>query len=89
MASGLPVVLGDDPGYACYALDRHLVRFVERSADAVGAVIDELSADAGARAATGTYSLRTATARFGWATHLAGLTDLYRAAISGTTVRPR
>ena len=81
MASGLPVVLGDDPGYACYDLDRELVRFVERSASAVRAVIDELSADTGRCQAMGSYSVTTATARFGWATHLAALTGIYHAAI--------
>jgi D-inositol-3-phosphate glycosyltransferase len=91
MASGLPVVLGDDLGYACYDLDRDLVRFVGRSAGAIRAVIDELSDDAGRRAAMGAYSVTTATARFGWVAHLAALTDLYRAAAvrpAGDPVRP-
>lgn len=66
MASGLPVILYDDPGYAGYDLDRTRVRFVERTQDAVSAAIVALLADPGDRAIMGEYSRALALERFSW-----------------------
>ncbi|MGJ0151748.1 glycosyltransferase family 4 protein [Streptomyces sp. CH8.1] len=45
MASGLPVVTTDDPGYAPYGLDRGVALLVPRTVPALRAALDGLVAD--------------------------------------------
>ena len=47
MASGLPIVITDDPGYAPYALDRKQVGWLDGSAAPALALLTELAADSG------------------------------------------
>jgi glycosyltransferase involved in cell wall biosynthesis len=77
MASGLPVVTTDDPGYAPYGLDRSQVALVPREVAALRAVLTELAADAGRRARMGEYSARYAADAFSWPTHARVLRRLY------------
>ncbi len=53
MASGLPVITTDDPGYDMYQLDRELVRLVPRRVLELRAAILELVADPHLRARMG------------------------------------
>ncbi|MFF4343620.1 glycosyltransferase family 4 protein [Kitasatospora sp. NPDC001540] len=86
MASGLPVVTTDDPGYAPYRLDRALVELVPRRPDALRAVLTALAGDADRRAAMADYSRRHATEQFAWEEHVRVLSGHYRgAADAGTT----
>ena len=79
MASGLPVVTTDDPGYRCYELDERLVRLVAPTPDAVRGALRAVAADAGLRARMGEYSLATARSRFSRAEHLRALERMYAA----------
>ncbi|MEW1907755.1 glycosyltransferase family 4 protein [Kitasatospora sp. NPDC085895] len=79
MASGLPVVTTDDPGYAPYALDRTLVRLLPRDEAGLRTALAELAADPGLRARMAAYSRRYATDAFSWPEHSAALVEHYGA----------
>jgi glycosyltransferase involved in cell wall biosynthesis len=67
MASGLPVVLGDDPAYASAVAGAGAgARLVPPAADAVAAELADLLADPGARAEAGAAAARHARAEFSW-----------------------
>ena len=67
MASGLPVVVADDPGYAEYEdLDRARIALVERSVEGVREAINELVADPARRERMAAYSRELAVQRFSW-----------------------
>ncbi|WP_345707338.1 glycosyltransferase family 4 protein [Kitasatospora paranensis] len=78
MASGLPVVTTDDPGYAPYGLDRGLVRLLPRDAAALRTALADLTADPGLRARMAEYSRQYAATAFSWPEHTAALLDHYR-----------
>lgn len=78
MASGLPVLTTDDPGYAPYGLDRTLVRLVEREPAALKAALTELTADQELLDRMARYSYEYATAAFSWEEHAASLLRSYR-----------
>ena len=77
MASGLPVILADDPGYDEYELDRDLVTFVDRSVVDVRAALLRLAGDPVLRTRMAAYSAQVAHDRFGWDEHVRGLGRLY------------
>lgn len=79
MASGLPVVTTDDPGYASYRLDREHVRLLPREAAAIRATLAELAADPELRERMGRWSHAYATGGFSWPAHAATLLERYRA----------
>ncbi|GAA4852821.1 glycosyltransferase family 4 protein [Kitasatospora terrestris] len=83
MASGLPVVTTDDPGYAPYDLDRSLVALVRREVETLGATLDELAADAPRRERMGRHSREHAVAAFTWEEHVRSLLRHYRQARTG------
>lgn len=66
MASGLPVLTYDDPGYQEYDLDRSLIRFVDRSQEDITAAIAHLLGDEHLRTAMSRYSSALASDRFSW-----------------------
>lgn len=67
MASGLPVVLGDDPAYASAVAGAGAgARLVPPAPDAVAAELTELLADPGARAEAGATAARHARSEFSW-----------------------
>ncbi|MFJ8043011.1 glycosyltransferase family 4 protein [Kitasatospora sp. NPDC096147] len=78
MASGLPVLTTDDPGYAPYALDRGLVRLVERDPEVLRAALAALTGDQELRERMGRYSRGYATGSFDWTEHAATLLRWYR-----------
>ncbi|MFI7354160.1 glycosyltransferase family 4 protein [Streptomyces avidinii] len=77
MASGLPVVTTDDPGYAPYGLDRGVALLVPRTVPALRAALDGLVADPGRRAAMGAAARAFAEASFGWDRHVTALLGHY------------
>ena len=89
MASGLPVITTDDPGYDMYQLDRELVRLVPRRVLELRAAILELVADPHLRARMGRYSHATAARSFDWAVHRGSLLALYRSALEHGGSPPR
>ncbi|GAA1025130.1 MULTISPECIES: glycosyltransferase family 4 protein [Amycolatopsis] len=87
MASGLPVVTTDDPGYASYGLDRTQVALIPRDADILRATLRSLAADPARREAMGRYSADLAAARFSWPKHVQRLEQAYREALDPAEVR--
>ncbi|MFI9802988.1 glycosyltransferase family 4 protein [Streptomyces sp. NPDC052301] len=84
MASGLPVVTTDDPGYGPYGLDRGRVRLLPREVTALRATLTELARDGELRAAMGRYSRARAVQGFAWPEHTARL----RAHYAGVDTEP-
>lgn len=78
MASGLPVVTTDDPGYAPYRLDRAHVRLLPRDAVAIRATLTELAGDPALRERMGRWSYAYATGGFSWSAHARTLLERYR-----------
>ncbi|TDT98543.1 phosphatidylinositol alpha 1,6-mannosyltransferase/phosphatidylinositol alpha-1,6-mannosyltransferase [Streptomyces sp. 846.5] len=77
MASGLPVVTTDDPGYAPYELDREHVTLLPRDVEALRGALTALAGDPGVRARAGEYSRRYAVTGFAWEEHANSLLRLY------------
>ncbi|KPI07990.1 glycosyl transferase group 1 [Actinobacteria bacterium OK074] len=77
MASGLPLVTTDDPGYAPYGLDRDRVCLLPRRARELGETLDALAADEDRRRAMGQYARAYAERDFAWPEHAAALVELY------------
>jgi len=69
MASGLPIVITDDPGYAPYELDRTHVGWLDGSPAQLRSLLQELAADSGRRGAMARYALEFARSRFLWRDH--------------------
>jgi glycosyltransferase involved in cell wall biosynthesis len=83
MASGLPVVTTDDPGYAPYGLDREGVALLPRDAGALRRELDALAGDENRRARMGLYAREYATRAFSWEEHVSALVRYYREALGG------
>lgn len=78
MASGLPVITSDDPGYAMYGLDRERVELIEPTTPEIAAALARLSGDPDRRARMAAYSRDVATTTFSWPEHVGRLERLYR-----------
>ncbi|MFG3120875.1 glycosyltransferase family 4 protein [Streptomyces sp. NPDC048208] len=78
MASGLPVVTTDDPGYAPYRLDRDRVSLLSREPSELARVLAELAAEPEHRALMGDYSRTYAEKAFAWDDHVRTLLAHYR-----------
>lgn len=78
MASGLPVVTTDDPGYAPYRLDRDRVSLLPREVPALAAELRALAADPERRTYMGEYSRTYAEKAFAWDDHVQTLLAHYR-----------
>jgi glycosyltransferase involved in cell wall biosynthesis len=83
MASGLPVVTTDDPGYAPYGLDRDHVTLLPRDPGRLRDALRGLAADPPLRARMGRYSRRYATDGFAWPGHADALLSLYAEVAAG------
>ena len=77
MASGLPIVITDDPGYAPYELDRTEIGWLDGSAAQLRSLLHELAADPGRRGAMARYALEHARSRFLWRDHARTLLQEY------------
>ncbi len=67
MASGLPIITTDDPGYASYKLDKSLVRMLRQpTAASVKQAIGELLSDHALRERMSAYSVAYAAEHFTW-----------------------
>jgi glycosyltransferase involved in cell wall biosynthesis len=82
MASGLAVVISDDPGYDIYELDRERVKLVRRDVESVSAALEHIAADAEIRGRMARYSYELSTSRFSWMTHARALDNVYRDVLS-------
>ncbi|WP_079032228.1 glycosyltransferase family 4 protein [Streptomyces specialis] len=85
MASGLPVVTTDDPGYAPYGLDRENVTLLPRDADALRAALTRLAGDEPLRRRMGEYARGYATGGLAWEEHARTLLRLYQEATGDAT----
>ncbi len=81
MASGLPVLTTDDPGYAPYRLDGSQAVLVPRRADAIRAALRGLVGDPERRDALGAAARRYATTHFDWDRHVTALVGHYTSAL--------
>ncbi len=88
MASGLPVVTTDDPGYAPYRLDPSQALLIPRQTAALRSALDDLAGDPGRRADMGAAARRCAEARFAWETHVDQLLSHYRNALTASATVP-
>jgi glycosyltransferase involved in cell wall biosynthesis len=87
MASGLPLVTTDDPGYAPYGLDRAQVSLLPRDADVLRAELSSLVKDQPRRKRMGVYSRTYAERSFAWVEHARTLLVLYTEAGSPRRAR--
>ena len=76
MASGLPVVMTDDPGYRPYGLDRDHVLLIEPTVSAIKGALQCLARDPQRRATMGRYTSDFARREFGRDRHLNRLNRL-------------
>ncbi|MBV9009904.1 MAG: glycosyltransferase family 4 protein [Verrucomicrobia bacterium] len=70
MASGLPLILGDDPGYSEYRIDRAMITLVRPEPVLLSRAIRQLLGDASRLAKMRLYSRRFAEEHFDWETNL-------------------
>jgi glycosyltransferase involved in cell wall biosynthesis len=89
MASGLPVVTTDDPGYAPYGLDREHVTLLPRDAGRLRAALRALTGDPVRRDRAGAWSRRFAVAHFAWDEHATGLLRTYDRVLTGGSASAR
>jgi D-inositol-3-phosphate glycosyltransferase len=77
MASGLPIVTSDDPGYTPYGLDRGRLALINPTAPAIKTVLRQLSSDPARRDDMSAYSRQYATRAFDEDRQLAALAKLH------------
>jgi D-inositol-3-phosphate glycosyltransferase len=80
MASGLPVVTTDDPGYREYDLDRSRISLVPRDAASVRVAILTICADLASHGQMSQYSRDFAVRQFSWETNYPTEYNLYKQA---------
>jgi D-inositol-3-phosphate glycosyltransferase len=82
MASGLPVITSDDPGYGIYRLDRNRVAFIRPTVPEIRSTLERLAADGALRGRMARYSSSIAASRFSWLEHVRSVEQMYDAAVS-------
>ncbi len=85
MATGLPVVLADDPGYGVYDFDDTRIALVDRSVRDIDDALETICRDEHLRIAMGEYSREFAVDRLTWLAHGRRLSTIY----SDVRDRPR
>lgn len=76
MASGLPVVVRDDPGYAAYNINRNLIAFVDAVPSEIKHRILEVLGSENRRLAMSRYSQKLANEWFDWDTNFRAFESL-------------
>lgn len=66
MASGLPVLIADDPGYASYTFSNKYIRLVNRTDKDVRRAVHEIMNDSTMRSKMSEYSRKFAVENFDW-----------------------
>lgn len=77
MASGLPVVTTDDPGYDMYGLDPGFVTLLPTDSPRLNEAISALVDDPQRRRQMSLYSRRFAEEHFSWANHVTALMGMF------------
>jgi len=77
MASALPIITADDPGYDVYGLDRDLVAMIQPTIYHIRSALEKVAADEDLRRRMAEYSLHVATTRFPWTAHVRKLDRVY------------
>ena len=77
MASGLPIITTDDPGYHAYAVDRNLIKFTSPDSVSLTKAISEVISDAPLAKNMKTYSLKLAKEWFDWHQNIHPVLELY------------
>jgi glycosyltransferase involved in cell wall biosynthesis len=88
MASGLPVITTDDPGYSVYGLDRTGVLLVEPTVDAVRAALHRLMGDPRLRRHMSSYSIDYAARHFRWREHIRRIREIYALVLGERATEP-
>jgi glycosyltransferase involved in cell wall biosynthesis len=78
MASGLPVIMTNDPAYDVYQLDNTLVKLVDPSSESIGGTLASIAVDCDLRRNMARYSRRYALQNFNGSIKVAELMDMYR-----------
>lgn len=78
MASGLPIIMGGDPAYEPYGLNRSLVKLIEPDSEKVRLALQAAVADSGLRLNMSAYSRRYALEYFDRDKHIAELISIYK-----------
>jgi glycosyltransferase involved in cell wall biosynthesis len=77
MASGLPIITTDDPGYHAYAVDRNLIKFTSPDSVSLTKAISEVINDAPLAKNMKMYSLKLAKEWFDWRQNIHPVLELY------------
>lgn len=77
MASGLPVIISDHPGYDLYHLDKSLISLIQPEVAVIQRTLQVLVADGGLRQEMAKYSSSYAQKHFNWETNIATVQELY------------
>lgn len=86
MASGLPVITTDDPGYATYNIDRSRLKLITNpDSNNIKLTIKECLSDRAQLKLMSAYSRNYALNSFSWASITSQLEDVYRQILSATT----
>lgn len=80
MASGLPIITSNHPGFDRY-LDRRFVKFINPTSDEIRDAILQVLNDKKTRDAMIDYSLRTTEAKESWEKNVTGLLEIYHRTI--------
>lgn len=81
MATGLPVVVAEDEGYADIALESNCVHFVQRDAASLRRALVDLAGDRPLRERSGHVARRFAREHFSWARNCAEDIEMVRRAV--------
>lgn len=77
MASKLPVVISDNPGYDIYGFDTKLFKLIQPTVATIRSTLSELAHNDGLRKSMAEYSHNYATERFSWDKNIASLAAVY------------
>ena len=82
MASGLPIITTDDPGYRSYNFDRKLLYLISPTAREIKNYLTKITNDSRLRDIMGKYSLTYAKKYFNWDETIEKISHSYQEALS-------